>query len=122
MILTILEQEFAVCKLEDFSKVKTDDAFYFTAKTAEENSLVCLAESVPENVVACDNGWRAFKIEGILDFSMIGILSKISSVLAENEIGIFVVSTYNTDYILVKCENLEKAAEVLKNKNYEIRR
>lgn len=60
------------------------------------------------------------KIEGILDFSLIGILSKISTILASIKIGIFVVSTYNTDYILVKKENLEKAVEILKKENYEI--
>lgn len=58
------------------------------------------------------------KIEGILDFSLIGILSKISTILANEKIGIFVVSTYNTDYILVKKENLEKAVESLKKENY----
>ena len=67
----------------------------------------------------CD-GWRTFRIEGVLDFSLIGILSEISKVLAENKIGIFVVSTYNTDYILVKKENLQKAQQALKTTGYEV--
>ena len=62
--------------------------------------LVCMTEHVPDNVTERDDGWKAFRIEGVLDFSLIGILSKISALLAENEIGIFAISTYNTDYIL----------------------
>ena len=67
-----------------------------------------------------DDGWRGFRIQGVLDFSLIGILSKLSGILAENHIGIFAVSTYNTDYILVKEENFERALEVLASKGYTI--
>lgn len=67
-----------------------------------------------------DDGWKAFRIQEILDFSLIGILAKISSLLAQNEIGIFVVSTYNTDYILTKAENYLRALEVLDNAGYKI--
>ncbi len=59
-------------------------------------------------------------MQGILDFSMIGILSRLSGVLAENKIGIFVVSTFNTDYILVKEENFERALSVLSSAGYDI--
>lgn len=65
-------------------------------------------------------GWRGFRIQGILDFSLVGILSKLSGILAENQIGIFAVSTYNTDYILVKEENFERALEILAFKGYKI--
>lgn len=60
------------------------------------------------------------KIQGVLDFSLIGILSKIATILAEHEIGIFAVSTYNTDYILTKGEQYEKALKVLAETGYEI--
>lgn len=63
----------------------------------------------------------AFRIEGTLDFSLIGILSRITSLLAENGIGIFAVSTYNTDYIFVKEENFLPALSVLKKNGYEIK-
>ncbi|MBO6115435.1 MAG: ACT domain-containing protein, partial [Lachnospiraceae bacterium] len=66
-------------------------------------------------------GWRGFRIQGVLDFSLIGILSGISTILADNKIGIFAVSTYNTDYILVKEENFIKALEVLAKEGYEIK-
>ena len=83
-------------------------------------SLVCLTENVPDNTTDRDDGWRAFRIEGVLDFSLIGILAKISTILAENKIGIFAVSTYNTDYILTKAEQFDKAIKVLADSGYEI--
>lgn len=112
------EYNFTVCKVMDYSKVNLESEYCFIGKTDEENSLVCLTEDVPDNVVECDDGWKAFRIQGELDFSLIGILSKISSLLAKNNIGIFAVSTYNTDYILTKRENFEKAIHVLKNVGY----
>ncbi len=120
MEIKIIEQDFSICKLKDFSQINFSDEFCFTGKTDEEFSLVCRSSSVPENTVECDSGWRAFRIQGILDFSLIGILSKISSLLAENKIGIFAVSTYNTDYILTKKENFEKAVNLLKDNGYNI--
>lgn len=122
MELKIINKEFSVCKIEDLSKVNYKDEFCFIGKTDEELSLVCSTEMVPKNVIECDNGWKAFRIEGILDFSLIGILSKISGIFAKNKIGIFAVSTYNTDYILVKKENFEKGLKVLKEKGYAIKR
>lgn len=70
--------------------------------------------------ITCDNGWRAFRIQGTLDFSLTGILSKISRLLAGHKIGIFAVSTYNTDYILTKSGNLQKALDVLEDSGYQI--
>ena len=100
--------------------MNTVSEFYFIGKTDEELSLVCKTEDAPANTVERDDGWKGFRIEGVLDFSMIGILSKLSGILAENNIGIFAVSTYNTDYILVKEENFEKALTVLKAEGYRI--
>lgn len=67
-----------------------------------------------------DDGWKAFYIDGVLDFSLIGILSQISTILANHKIGLFAVSTYNTDYILVKKENFSNALAILKAGGYEI--
>lgn len=112
--------DFSVCKVEDYSLVNLDTEYCFVGKTDEEKSLVCLTCDVPDNVTDRDDGWRAFRIQGVLDFSLIGILSKISSVLAENEIGIFAISTFNTDYILTKKENYDKAIDVLNRAGYQI--
>ena len=118
MELKIIENDFSICQVRDLTKVNYNDKYLFLSKTDEELSLVCQTSSVPSNAVKCDDGWRAFRIQGVLDFSLIGILSKISTVLADKGIGIFAVSTYNTDYILVKGEELDKAINVLKNEGY----
>lgn len=103
----------------DISLVDFQRHFVFLGKTDEELSLVCESSYVPENNTECEDGWRCFRIEGELDFSLIGILSKISGILAENKIGIFVVSTYNTDYILVKEGQLDLAIEKLFSAGYD---
>lgn len=115
-----IDGDFSVCKLTDYSMAPLEARYCFIGKTEEENSLVCLKEDVPENTVEREDGWNAFQIQGILDFSLIGILSKITTILAENGIGIFAISTYNTDYILTKSENCSKAAEVLRRAGYEM--
>ena len=100
--------------------IDTDAEFFFIGKTDEELSLVCRTEDVPAKTAERDDGWRGFRIQGVLDFSLIGILSKLSGILADNRIGIFAVSTYNTDYILVKAENFERAMEVLEAAGYAV--
>lgn len=115
-----LEQSFSVCQVEDYSLVNLDAEYCFIGKTDEETSLVCAAGDVPQNVIRRDDGWRAFRIQGVLDFALIGILAGIASTLAENGISIFAVSTYNTDYVLVKEENYQKALDVLAGAGYKI--
>lgn len=118
MDLKRLPYQFTVCKLKSTSDLVSDKEFWFAARTDEEISLVCKTSDCPSETLERDDGWKGFRIEGVLDFSLIGILSKISAILAENKIGIFAVSTYNTDYILVKEENFEKAMAVLEKEGY----
>jgi len=120
MELKRIEHDLTVCKLPDISGIDLSREFYFIGRTDEEISLVCKTEDVPAGVEVRDDGWRAFRIQGVLDFSLIGILSKLSGILAQNDIGIFAVSTYNTDYILVKKENYERALDVLSKEGYTI--
>ena len=115
-----MDYNFSVCKVADYSLVKLDSEYSFISKTDEEKSLVCITEDVPSNVTEREDGWMAFRIQGVLDFSMIGILSEISGILAENKIGIFVISTYNTDYVLTKKENYKRALDVLNRAGYKI--
>lgn len=122
MEIQTIDRAFSVCRLADFSSVNLESDYCFTAKTDEERSLVCPTENVPENTTQREDGWKAFRIRGVLDFSLIGILSKISTLLAENNIGIFAISTYNTDYILVKESQYSKALETLSNAGYKIHR
>lgn len=118
MELKVIEHKLTVCKVADISFIDLAADFFFIGKTDEEVSLVCRTADTPSETIECDNGWRGFRIQGILDFSLIGILSKITGILAEHKIGIFAVSTYNTDYILVKEENFERALEVLASDGY----
>lgn len=113
-------QDFSVCQVEDYSLVNLDSEYCFIGKTDEEKSLVCITSEVPANVIQRDDGWKAFCIQGVLDFSLIGILSKIAAILADNNISIFAVSTYNTDYVLVKKECYQKGLEILEASGYEI--
>ena len=121
MELKVIDKEFSVCKVSDFSKIDTGQPYIFTGSTDEERSLVCPTELVPGNTIERNDGWRAFRIEGVLDFSLIGILSKISTCLAENGIGIFAISTFNTDYVLTKENDFSKAIEVLELAGYTIK-
>ena len=121
MVLKKLPYNFSVCKVDSLLSEVLQKPFTFTAATDEESSVVCITENVPKNILCRNDGWMAFRIEGTLDFSLIGILSRITSLLAENDIGIFAVSTYNTDYIFVKEENFLPALSVLKKNGYEIK-
>ena len=116
-----LPVSFSVCKVEDYSGIDPDQPFCFTGRTDEEKSLVCPTELVPDNTINREDGWKAFRIRGELDFSLIGILARISKILASNRIGIFAISTYNTDYILTKADDYERALAVLKSAGYIIR-
>lgn len=120
MKLKKLPYELTVCKVSDAAAIDLNADIYFFGKTDEELSLVCRTEKTPAETTARDDGWRGFRIEGVLDFSLIGILSKLSAILAENNIGIFAVSTYNTDYILVKEESFDRAMDALAAAGYEI--
>lgn len=120
MELKRIEYDFTVCKVASEQDLISGKDFYFTGKTDEEISLVCITNDVPAKTTERDDGWKAFRIQGVLDFSLIGILSKISSILADNEIGIFAISTFNTDYILVKKENYERALRVLADAGYTV--
>jgi len=122
MKLKVIDAEFSVCKIKEYGDISAFGKFCFIGVTDEENSLVCETKFAPENALSREDNWRCFRIEGELDFSLIGILSKISAVLAENKIGIFAVSTYNTDYILTKQENFERALAALSAAGYDIER
>ena len=119
MELKKLNYDLTVCKVENLKDIN-QAGFFFIGNTGEEISLVCETEKTPDKTIAREDGWKAFKIEGELDFALVGILSKISTILAENNIGIFAVSTYNTDYILVKRGNFEKAIIALTSGGYNV--
>ena len=119
MKLLKLNHDFSVCKVQDISQVDFGDEFIFLSKTDDEISLVCDTDRIPGNTTEVEKGWKALKIDGILDFSMVGVISNISRILAGAGISIFVVSTFNTDYILLKDHSFEKSLDLLRAAGYE---
>ncbi len=120
MEIKLLEWDLTVCKVADTAAIDLSREFYFIGRTDEEISLVCRTEDVPSRTLAREDGWKGLRIQGELDFSLVGILSRLSGVLAAEGIGIFAVSTYNTDYILVKREYFARAAEALTAAGYTV--
>ncbi len=120
MKLIRLDYDFSVCKIMDSSQVDFQGEYVFLSKTNEEISLVCETTRVPANKTAVEHGWKALKIAGVLDFGMVGVISKISSILSNAEISIFVISTYNTDYILLKEHTFIKSIELLIAAGYDV--
>lgn len=120
MELRKLPYDLTVCKVASIGEIDTSGEFFFVGKTEDEISLVCPTEKVPTKTTEREDGWKGFVIQGVLDFSLIGILSKISGILADAGIGIFAVSTYNTDYILVKAENFDEAERELALAGYSV--
>lgn len=118
MELQIIDGLFSVCKVTSLDPALQTAPFCFVGKTDEELSLVCPTGLVPGGAADREDGWRAFRIVGVLDFSLVGILAPIAAALAEARIGLFAVSTFNTDYVLVKEESFDRAVTVLTGKGY----
>ena len=118
MRIKVIEESFSVCKVADYSRVDLNAPYCFIGNTPDERSLVCRTCDAPGDTIERDDGWSAFMIEGILEFSLIGILSGIAGVLASAGIGIFAISTFNTDYILVK--DREGAIAALADAGYDL--
>jgi hypothetical protein len=114
--LSVLPQKVAICQLDKDASIPSwatkDKSFFSVSKTSDELSIICSQRHVPSDVKA-EKNWRAIKVEGILDFSLSGILISILKPLAEAEISVFVISAYPTDYILVKEKELKKALKIL---------
>ncbi len=117
-----LAYTFAVCKLEDYSKVDLSSSFCFIQKTEEENSFICLSNQIPSNAIEVKEDWRAFRIQEKMKFSMIGIYTGIAQVLANKAISIMAMSTFQSDYIFVQKQDFEKAKEVLEKAGYTMQK
>lgn len=118
MKLTLLEPSFSVIQVKNIDPSMLKIVPLFFAQTSEELSLVLPTTNVPYEAINREDGWKAIKIIGVLDFSMICIIARISSLLAEESISIFALSTFNTDYILIKEHQVEQARTVLTDNDY----
>ena len=120
--LTILPDPLAICRLspaEDVPEWAMIGEFVSITHTGDELSLVCADEHVPPDVKA-DRGWRALKVEGPLDLSLTGVLASLANPLAQAQINLFAVSTFDTDYLLVKGYNLTRAIAVLQQAGHTV--
>jgi len=119
--LHITPWKLAVCKLTDNQLPAWSHTSHFLSytKTADEYSLVCEAHYVPKEIQA-ETGWDCIKVEGVLDFSLIGIIAGITAILAAEKISVFVVSTHDTDYLLVKEDKTKQATQALKSSGYSL--
>jgi len=122
LTMKLLREKYGVCRLNKTDLIPEwaqNGDFFSITRTSDELSIVCNEDSIPSGI-KCEKDWRIFKVEGPLDFSLIGILASISTILAQKGISIFAISTYDTDYILVKDKDINNAIAALVNEKYEI--
>lgn len=120
MKIEVLEEDFVVCKIESFDEVSMHDKYSFLTKEDQNISLICTDRYCPSKTLGIQKNYRAIKIEGNLEFNSVGVIAKLSSLLALNDISILSVSTFTTEYIFVKNAKLSKAVDVLKANGYEL--
>lgn len=121
--LSVLPGRFAVCRLGPSSPVPPwlpERGFVSVTRTADELSIVCEESCVPADVTA-QAGWAVLALRGPFEFSDVGVLASLAEPLAKADIGIFVISTFDTDYLLVARENLERAATALTAAGHTVR-
>lgn len=115
VVLSALADRYAVCRLDPGAKMpepSRSDRFISITHTDDEISIVCREDLAP-GTARCDRGWRCLKVEGPLEFSEIGIVASLAGPLTAARISIFVVSTYETDYLFVKDDQLAVAMRIL---------
>lgn len=129
LTMKLLTEKYSVCRLDKNNLIPswaTNGEFFSITKTEDELSIVCSQENLPHNMqyelinIQCEKDWRILKVEGPLDFSLVGILSSISGLMAQEQISIFALSTYDTDYILVKDNDIDSAINALIKNNYDV--
>ena len=121
--LSVLEERFAVCRLGPQAEIPpwaASSPFFCVTRTPDELSIVCPEECVPAGIT-CERGWHAFKLEGPFDFGLVGVLASVVAPLAESQVGILAMATYDTDYVLVRESQLDLAMAALRERGHEVR-
>ena len=126
LILNVLPQAYAVCRLDPNGHIPNwallGDDFISLTRTHTELSVICLQDNVPVEGTTSDRGWRCVKVEGAFDFSLSGIHVSLAIPLAESNISVLAIATYETDHILIKEDDLERALQVLIRAGHEVKR
>lgn len=116
LTLSVMPIVLAIVRLDPSSNIPLwaleEKDFFSITKTQDELSIVCAEDKVPHNIKV-EKGWRCLKVEGPLDFGLTGILASLAQPLAEAKISIFAISTFDTDYIMIKKEKLQSAIAIL---------
>ena len=122
LTLSVLEDTFAICRLDSAADIPawaTEGRFFCVTRTYNELSIVCELKNAPLGA-RCEDGWRCLHVHGSFSFDLTGILNSLTAPLAEAGVGIFALSTFETDYVLVKEHNLQRAIDVLKKAGHKI--
>lgn len=114
-LLEWLDIEFSVAKWTGLRKIEELGRFSFWSRTDKELSLVCPTACLPDDAEVQEDGWICFRVAAQMDFSLVGILSQIAGSLAEKDISIFAVSTFDTDYVFIKKKNAQLAQNTLES-------
>ncbi len=126
LILNVLPQTYAVCRLEPNGHIPNwallGDDFISLTRTRTELSVVCLQDNVPVEGTTAERGWRCVKVEGAFDFSLSGIHVSLAIPLAESNVSVLAIATYETDHLLIKEGDLERALQVLVRAGHEVKR
>jgi hypothetical protein len=120
--LKLLPERMAVCRFEPTAPLPGwigESGFYSLTRTEAELTLVCPETHLAPGTIS-ETGWRCFKVQGLLDFSEIGIILSLTRPLAENGVAVFVMSTFDTDYFMVKEKDLAKAIDALTAEGHQI--
>ncbi len=121
MKLTLLDGIYCVCRLPPHESIPDNilqSTFYSISKTTDELSIVCLENLAPQQA-KIEKSWSIIQVQGPLDFSLTGILASLATPLAEEKISLFAISTFDTDYILVKNKDIDSAKSVLQKAQFK---
>jgi hypothetical protein len=120
--LLLLDGTFAVCRLDSASSIPpwgTADELFSITRTADELSIICRQDAVPEGIL-CERGWRCWRVAVTIPFSVEGVLASLTAPLAEAGISVFAISTFDTDYLLVKTKDLGRSVDILRRQGHTI--
>jgi uncharacterized protein len=121
--VSVLEERLAVCRLDPPAEIPVwamGAPFFSATRTSDELSIVCPEEHVPPGIT-CECGWRALRFDGPFEFGLVGVLASVAVPLAECEVSILAIATYDTDYVLVEESQLDLATQVLRERGHEVR-
>lgn len=122
MDLRVLGDRLSVCRLPidaPWPMPPSDHSFFSVTRTADEISLICTEDQAPP-AARIEPDWRAIEVAGPLDFAMVGVLADLTRPLADISVSVFVISTYDTDYVMVHAGALERAVEALRAAGHHI--